>query len=191
MASTIPKRFHSDLRFIVVVREPIARDLSWWKMIRSENANGRRLELNVSANYTDFVLSNLNKSLTQQHAKNPLHVGLFVQHLETLWAHFNRAQTMVLSFDTLHANFTDSIRRIASFLGVDFQPWEKKSKGEITGRRAKSVPQTDIDPEPCRLLKAFFLPYNTRFYELMSMPGSPPEQPQFPPFADPCPTSLQ
>ncbi len=114
--------------------------------------------------------------------------GFYDRHLEDWWKVWPRAQTIVIQYDTLMKNTTDTMLRIADFIGVDPGPWATEGLPHTNEKPYKDkVSLRDVDPDICRRLQAVFEPHNQNLYRLLeNTPGQPPQQPPFPHFSDPC-----
>mmetsp|Transcript_39017 Transcript_39017/g.92051 ORF Transcript_39017/g.92051 Transcript_39017/m.92051 type:complete len:365 (+) Transcript_39017:61-1155(+) len=180
LKQTIPPELHGKLRFVVVLREPVERDRSW------QGQKARTAGKSMSdAEYLHSV-----HVRTQAPAQFPeLRHGLYDTLLRGWWTQFPRDQFLVLSYDTLVANQTDTLSRIVSFLGLDPLPTahdlSMTTWNEDPNKRAVT-PLRELDPKVCVALAGLYAEHMDELYRLVNAPGMPPSQPAFPRFRDPC-----
>ena len=105
-----------NLKFIVMLREPVSRDYSWYQhSTRAELAEGMKF-------------SNI-KTFQELDAKNQqLHnrYGRYVEQMKDLTKYFARNQVLVLNSESVFKNSTHNMEIIAKFLGVQFiEEWKQ------------------------------------------------------------------
>ena len=98
-----------------------------------------------------------------------------------------RVQFLVLSYAALTGNQTDTLQRILAFLGLEplsapdtlrLQRWNPDP--------LKATPLRELDPARCAALAALYAGHMEALYALVNAPGTPPVQPAFRRFPDPC-----
>eukprot|EP00961_Rhodomonas_salina_P290237 3922033-Rhodomonas_salina.2 len=128
MKAMIPANLHPQLRFLIVLREPVARaisqfnhqraaDCAWWCEHGPLDAAHFSDGFNASA---DFVAR-----------------SLYAPDLERWFEAFDRRQFLVLNTRHLLSNTSDAMARVAAFLGVDPRPWEGMLPIESSHGRSK------------------------------------------------------
>jgi len=183
MKETIPQAIQSELRFIMILREPVSRDLSRYNMVMKQS------KLRSSA--SDYW-----KWIQEHHMQNSTSAlrGKYSGQLREFWKHFARNQTFVISADTLYGNTADSLSRLTDFLRVSSEPFEritKVPKSHTAG--ADSLDSEDVDPKHCQILHQYYQHANEDLYRLLSdRSEAPPQEPLFPRFRDPgCGTRVR
>lgn len=185
MKKMIPECIHKDLRFILVLREPLSRDLSWFNHLRQRNEPKSQKKENQKQ-YERYLERNI-KSYPSTSDKNILYRGRYVEQLEQFWRLFPRNQTLVFSYETLVDHYADSLRRVAEFLKIDEGPLLKRENEEQNAREfGGKLSVSDLPKELCEQGRKFFEESNSELYALMAQPGSPSLQPPFRRFPDPC-----
>jgi len=105
----------SKLKFIVTLREPVSRDISWYKhLTRYLLADGNNFTLieTMYERYDDTGHNNNDYS------------GKYVEQLDFITKFFNRSQLLVLNSEDLFYNSTRVMRSIQRFLKIDYyHPW--------------------------------------------------------------------
>ena len=119
-----PEQIVKKLKFLVILRETSARDLSWYNHKFGEKfvAHGKpRFVYNV--NYPDHVDNNLKLAeegrLVQDDSTNILRKGIYSYHLKRWFEFFDKSQFFIVNYDTLFKDATkDTMIRIANFLEI-------------------------------------------------------------------------
>eukprot|EP00286_Rhodomonas_abbreviata_P002619 CAMPEP_0181345396 /NCGR_PEP_ID=MMETSP1101-20121128/32724_1 /TAXON_ID=46948 /ORGANISM="Rhodomonas abbreviata, Strain Caron Lab Isolate" /LENGTH=132 /DNA_ID=CAMNT_0023457343 /DNA_START=291 /DNA_END=689 /DNA_ORIENTATION=- len=95
-------------------------------------------------------------------------------------------------------NQTDTLERVINFLRLDWTDWRQgpfqtASKEEVlklqrsNERKPKYPGKVEGLPlDVCKALAKVYIPHNKRLYKFLASRATPPEQPPFPPFEDPC-----
>lgn len=177
----------SQLKLMVVLREPISREYScythkasiydggvasrgnWYSDVADVHGNIRTFE-----QYTNSVLKHV---LTP-----PVFIGastsLYVDHLRNWIKYFNREQLLVLSFNELKEDPTRFEWRIQQFLGKKEFPSMELEHANIRGNNDHEVPLT-----AWQTLEEIFGPKNEELYQFLDEnPGPWMEQRPFPRF---------
>jgi len=180
MTSTFPERLHDELRFVVVLREPVARDRAWaaFKWLQSHVD----LEDESEAYVKDFPRR---MDLLEQGKKTDIRHGLYNDQLRLYLETFKRSQFLVLNFDTLIDNEQESLRRIAMHLGLDPKPFQTLELPQVNAH-ADAKPLGSLNKNFCRRLSEVYAPDIENLYQLLQEPGFSQWQPAFPRFQDPC-----
>jgi len=162
-----------SLKIIFSLREPVARDLSWY--------NHRKGYANVYT-YDQHVRKKMLPGLKDERSGDRFAVDmcLYAKHLEAWFRLFRREQILVLSYDEVLHNSTKARGRVEAFLGHRF-PAEKLEK-ENTKDGASKLARPACDTQ--RELDTLFRPHNERLYALLAEGGRPyMEQHPFPKFS--------
>lgn len=111
-------------RFIVVLREPVARDFSWYEHMHRTCAEHFRRGAGPLWIHDQCGFANLTRgeafrdSFRAFHARTPVVIGNYLERLRIWLAVIPRSSLFVINMETLIRNDTDSIRRIYEFIGV-------------------------------------------------------------------------
>ena len=197
MARRVPAPLHPQLRFIVLVREPVTRALSqihhqrrvgckWWC---EDGMRGRVSEEDLVRELSNTTVDAVVRSQ-------------YAEHLRAWFKHFPRNQFLVLSMERMLSDvaaMSQTLERIASFLAVD--TWDprvlqravasdrgpgghnassaRQRAGDAALRRFNCSAQTEITD-------AFAASSRSLSLLLAStLTRAPPEQEPFRPFPDP------
>ena len=201
MRSMIPRELHPKLRFVAVLREPVARHLSWWNMQeqlrylqkKGGGRGGKRGQNTASRRYASLVTAQLKEMEGRGWGKewtggDALQDSFFDEQIQRWCESFPREQLMVVNYETLVRNASDTLQRIVRFLGLEPYPaWAAEAQLEHKLKRSGAF-KLDIDQIPaelCAAMQRVFAPHNQRLYQFLR--EAPPEhEPPFFAFGDPC-----
>lgn len=104
------------LKFIVLLREPVSRDYSWYaQQVRAKLAEGVK--------FTEIpTFQELDESVELQAEFKVHRSGRYVEQLEHFTDYFQRGQILVLNAKHVFQNSSDTMESVAAFLGVDMIP---------------------------------------------------------------------
>jgi hypothetical protein len=178
-----------NLKLIVVLREPIAREISWYNhrtfRLALLNSTGRD---SIHESYKDILHSNgtimsfdqdsetvLKDSIKVDPLNSP---GIYVEHLKSWVKLFDRKQLLVLSYDELQSNPSKARWRINQFLGTKYKGGFNKSN---TKENDSKIREASLRAR--QALKPLFHEKNEELYAfLRNHPGPRMEQKPFPHF---------
>lgn len=203
MKETIPHCLHDKLKFLVVLREPVDRALSSFNMMFEKMSSGTKKKgivredfntrnADAGRKFVTWTLRELRnaesrRSRIRSDEDSRLYKGMYADQLRVLWSFFSRHQTLVMNYDTLTENRTDTLTRIASFLEIDAGPLintlDVKSNAHNS---SKKMTMEQVDPDACYRLEKFFHVHNQELDELLQRDGAPPQQPQWVSFKSSC-----
>jgi iduronate 2-sulfatase len=203
----------SALRFVMVVREPIAREISSFHHQKRDGyswgkrSNFPRCDAQQHQTYETYaacelstyymVLKSLNASASEVPSaafgsvvheelsrKSDLYVGMYTLQLEHWFRYFPRSQVLVVAMDTLLQNTTEFIPRLTQFLRFE----GKFENFELPHANANSNSTPPISCATRDALAEVFGPINSRLYSVLKLPevfgsGRPAEESAFPPFS--------
>lgn len=185
------------VKILVVLREPSARELSWYNHVTYKcrsgvDDSGRNYTHSHCYNYgrsissySEYVNQVTLKSLDVATTKrSDLCRGYYAYLLKEWIQQFDRRQILILGYDEMVQNDEALAQRVQSFLGLD----PLQSPGRIESRNAKEneykVRQASCDMQ--HQLDSVFGPLNEALYELLeNNPGPDMEQRPFPRFMSP------
>ena len=193
----------SALKIVIVVREPVVRELSWYNHIASYCYRGDQEHCNRFANkllktqivnetsqvrfptFTEYAETKYGelmkgKSLTSHTT------SLYGNHLEEWLLYFERKQILVVSYSELKQNEPSFLQRVISFLDLDVDPalvqagTKQRNKQDTPGTHNKvGLPACDIQER----LSDAFMPSSDKFFSLLEQSEGPEmEQRPFPRF---------
>jgi len=158
----------SLLRFIVLLREPVSRDYSWYShVLKRDLADGRRFDYIKTFKEMDEAAVKANSTAHR--------TGRYVTQLSQFIQYFNRNQILIINSDSLFSNSTQHMESIRNFLNLPkYKPWEtgKFPKEEpylyamqlnLIECVLKHVPALDCDFRD--LLGQYYHPYNKKLDE--------------------------
>lgn len=187
--ASIPPSLKPELRFIVILREPVARQLSWFNHLVGQRpvpgndtkTSGRDFEQEVQLSL-------------ERRGENwgGLESGRYARQLEEWLAFFDRRQILVLSFASLTSDSSSTLRHVGEFLGVS--DWREGGGHALVHSNEQPRPgklePRDVDPQVCADMARFFAAKTPRLYTLLAQPPRPPSEPPFEPFLPPCPSRV-
>ena len=210
----LPSQFvQAALRFVMVVREPIAREISSFYHQKREGfswgkrSNFPRCDAQQHSTYDTYaacevstyymVLKSMNisaKDVPSVSFGSPIHeeisqkcdlyVSMYSLQLEHWFQQFSRSQVFVVAMDTLVQNTTDLMTSLTQFLRFEGDV----ENIELPHANANSNSTPPISCATRDALAEVFGPMNTRLYSVLILPeifGSrrPPEETSFIPFS--------
>ena len=178
----------NEVKFIVMLREPIARELSIYNhmtdlvRVREKSAYSNSTEWyrrdvvrddGCLMSFDEFV-----EKKTLHSIKSGTNRGLYTEKLQDWFALFSREQILVLSYDEFTIDKPKIQERVQKFLG-------RTIPGEFKHVNSHSSPfkVREISPETRLKLIDAYKPHNEELYKLLdALPGPPMEQSPFPRF---------
>jgi hypothetical protein len=170
-----------ELKIVIVLREPVSRELSWYNHIAAScrtdiegcNFKGRVLKNEPKAQfrtfteYSDFVFDDYNIDGMPKWKQQSLTEGVYGENIEQWFHHFDRKQILVLSYDELKENETSFLHRVLSFLGlyVDLAMIDSGTKHVNTYQSSSKVKLPSCDTQ--KKLAKMFKPSNDKLYQLI------------------------
>lgn len=161
------KQILPDAKFIVLLRNPIDRAYSNFKMAQRAGreklsfANAVRSErIRVEDEYVNMMNDSSYNSLAVAHFSY-LKRGEYVEQLERWFSYFPREQFLILNSEELFKNPSKQYRQVLNFLGLpdwDLSTYHVYHDGQY---------EQDIDPDTMRFLSEHFAPYNQRLFKLI------------------------
>ncbi len=173
----VPGRIHAmskDTKLIVVVRDPVTRAISDYTQTRSKKPDIPSFESltfkNLTANLIDISWS-------------AVQIGMYARHLEQWLQFFPMSQLLFVSGERLISDPAGEMTRVQHFLGLrrevthkhfHFNPTkgfpclkraESNSKPHCLGK-TKGRTHPNIHPDVIQRLRAFYKPFNKKFYRM-------------------------
>ena len=199
LAKLLPTTEHrNSLRFVVVLREPIARDISsYYHQKREGYTWGVRTEFprcvaqehEIYDSYAAcelrsyyLVLESSNSSAAEApktacgsvlhetlSRKVDLYKGMFAPQLELWFEHFSRDQVFVIAMDALVAETAAVLPRLTRFLRLQTSLQQHVELPHANAARTNSAPLVS-----CKIrdaLSKVYDPFNRRLYSILELPA--------------------
>lgn len=182
------------LRIIVILREPVTRELSLYNHLvydcyhldaseRNEWHDQVKNQDGSIMTFDEFVEQTSLPALAR--ATGPgqsTRHSLYALHLSKWFDAFDRNQILVLSYDELENNPTMLQSRIKRFLGIEITG---KLKISNSNENERKISVKDISKTTKSRLNTVYSSYNEQLYNLLEKtPGPPMEQRPFPRFRE-------
>jgi hypothetical protein len=171
-ADVTAERMRRDLgpvKLIAVLREPVARAWSAWRMWHSF---AQRPDKAAKADGRSFAAA-IDAELARGAAGAADHfhyvrMGHYAEHLERFFAHFPADDVLVLDYGEMEADLTGFLQRICAFLEIE--PFCEADLARFGGRRhwvSPSRTPTSADEHAMDRLRAHYAPHNDRLWALL------------------------
>ncbi|KAL7476588.1 hypothetical protein ACHAW6_002435 [Cyclotella cf. meneghiniana] len=172
----------ANLKLIVILREPISRELSWYNHKVAFFRNGGEVPWIKDVLFHNTTIKSFDEyshELKEVITKSPhTAYGFYVDHLR-LWVElFDRQQLLILSYDELLRDPYRVQSRIESFLGVKFGDGFRHDNIVVSQSKV-----TEIPAHARQVLEPLFIAKNEELYDFIRQnPGPPMEETPFPRF---------
>jgi len=107
------KRIHSDLgnntKIIIMIREPISRLISHYKMNYLKNSEHLTLNKVITKNFNEQI----------NNYDNYIKRGLYADQIEMVLKYFNKENVYLMIFDDFIKHTQQELEKLAVFLGID------------------------------------------------------------------------
>jgi len=163
-----PRLMHSvmpDVKLIVLLRNPVERTHSSWKLRTFEGSEHRSFEQAVEDEMAGVTMTyeGLDDDARQKVARAMrwayVEKSRYVDHLVRWREYFDLDQCLILESETLFANPEEGLSIIEAFLGIDHDP-------AVTLPRTNFTASSAIDPSFRQYLSEYFAPHNERLEKL-------------------------
>jgi len=180
---------HAELKIIINMRDPAARELSlynhmllecsnnpssdeWYSIITSEDGS--------VMNFDDYVVNVVKPRITSMNEKG---MTFYPNNIYQWGKHFARDQILVLNYDEVHLQPNSAQGRIRKFIDAEFPGELPVSNTNKSSSKVQEMSCATRD-----LLTALYRPQTEKFYEyLANKPGPEMEQMPFGRFIEaPC-----
>jgi Sulfotransferase domain len=173
-----------NLKFIVLLREPVSRDYSWYQ-------HAVRTDLRVGLKFSDVkTIQELYKGSSSDHRK-----GRYLEQLEAFVKYFRRNQILIISSVAIFQNTQEIVEKIRAFIDVprDESFTKPLPHDAHLGRIEKEglaecvidhIPQLDCSVRD--RMGAYYEPLNLKLYEWIEATkgDADPNEPAFWPLFD-------
>lgn len=146
-----------DVKLIVLLRDPVARAFSNWKLMRDKGYE--KLSFTEAIRQEDGRVAKSRHNWLYHSYKGR---GLYAKQLEAWEKHFPREQFLIIRSERMFKYPDEIFRKAQDFLGVDpvslknYKVWNKK------GQRGLHYKVRDE-------LREYFKPHNERLYKLLGV----------------------
>ena len=161
----------SEIKMIVILRNPVKRAYSGWRMYHSFQDNSLE-HLSSIADYRGFseaIEQELNGDLSNQ-ANYPYHYlarGRYVEQLENYFQYFKRDTILVLQFEKLKTDLEIVLNQICDFLDIEHFSSKKFQQLQEEKYNVGKYETSDQDLAVMEKLIDYFQPFNKRLYQLL------------------------
>lgn len=173
----IPQRIKNDLgqiKMIVILRNPVDRAYSAWKMYHSFGTNVDISENNRNiADYRTFSQA-IDQELKGEcepdiYPYDYINRGKYVEQLNNYYQYFDKNNLLILSFEILKNNQRALLDKVCNFLEIEaFSESLLKQLEEKSYNVGKQVEVTAEHQEVLEKLKTYFIPFNEKLYQLLN-----------------------
>lgn len=118
--NSAPRRiwnYNPDMKWILILRNPIERAFSHWIMARRRDPN-----MGGHADFWDALQgesARARNALPHQHRRHSyVDRGFYTEQLRRIWSFFPKDQTLVLKTEELRNSPTTTLNRVCQFLGI-------------------------------------------------------------------------
>ncbi len=177
--------FKSDMKIIIVLREPIARAYSAWNMYREWSEGGYVPKLidkdhygyrysslylalfkNGMPSFSEYIDLEFDLIASDCDEEEPsiIRRGVYQGHVESYVDLFGKDNVLIVGFRELKQDSEAVVRRCFDFLDVEYKCPKDSGEFEIKNQRSYPAKLSDEDRE--RLVK-FYEPHNKRLFEYL------------------------
>ncbi|GFS09598.1 sulfotransferase [Elysia marginata] len=181
----VPKRvysFNESIKLILIVREPISRAVSDYVQLKERAIKNGRAQ--PFPDFEELAIDPSTGAVDKSYA--PVKRSLYSRHLERWLAFFNLSQILVVDGDNIRYRPWEEMAKVEKFLGLSHQVKQdcfvfnetkgffcvnirdqKKGNGATVEKclsESKGRVHPPIDPVVRSKLKAFYRPFNKRFF---------------------------
>lgn len=163
-----------DIKMIAILRNPVDRAYSAWKMYHSFVNNPQVSEFSRRIADERTFAEAIEQELDNQckldiYPYDYINRGKYAEQLENYYQYFNRETLLVLSLDQLQKELETTLNQVCDFLNIErFSPKNFESFQEKKYNIGLKVPAKSDDLEVLENLKEYFIPYNQKLYELLN-----------------------
>ncbi|MEN8238416.1 MAG: sulfotransferase [Actinomycetota bacterium] len=160
-APKLMKALVPDVKLITLLRDPVERTYSSWKLRTYEGAENRpfatavRDELAGVEVTHDDIDDERRRSLDRAMRWAYVEKSRYDEHFDRWFEFFDREQFLILKSEALFADPSAGLAQIEAFLGIDHDP-------SITLPHTNFTPTSSMDASFRQYLREYFAPHNER-----------------------------
>jgi len=186
------KKYRSDMKIIILLREPVSRAYSAWNMLKenydkyhsksfkivrqfipayirnspaTQNMKTELFEVPAYPSFEEVVAKEMDKIKHGSPHYEPsfLRRGFYAEQIKRYYEHFPKEQILILSSKLLKTDLENQLNRILNFIDLPNYDWSKLEKQQKNAYKYSEPINTDIKAK----LQAFYEPYNKQLFELL------------------------
>lgn len=163
-AATRIHRYDPRIKIIVVLRDPVERALSAWKMYHHQFRSGYFPQWHDQRSFAEAIeleLQEIEHCNVRNNRIAYVKKGVYVEHLSRYLSLFPANQILILESTALRHHWPETRAQICAFLGIADQPIAAISRNQSPG---------DVAPEHADTLarlRDFYRPHNAALAELL------------------------
>ena len=169
----VPARIHRDLgvkKLIAVLREPVSRAFSAWRMWHHFAES--KPHLAFKADTRNFAQA-ISEELACKDMQNERHFhyvkgGHYADQIESYRHHFPDDQLLVLNYDDMKGDLAGFLDRICDFL--DVAPFDRETVSDMGGQKLWVTPKVEMTEDmraTFETLRDYYTPHNERLFALL------------------------
>lgn len=173
----IPGRIHEnlgdDIRMIAILRNPVERAYSAWKMYHSYVTNANVAENNRRIadprSFSEAVNEEINgKASPDLYPYGYVGRGLYADQIENYYRVFDRRKLLFLDFRRLENDLSALLDDVTRFLEISpFTEAQKSQLAAVRHNQGLTREKSDDDREGMQTLRDFYRPHNDRLVQLL------------------------
>ena len=174
----VPERIYkmnSTIKLLVIVRDPVSRTISDYLQIHLK----RMAQGKSHASFEELAINPETGDIDKSY--NPIRRSIYYRYMKQWLEVFPREQVHIVNGERLIKHPLSELRKIETFLGLEHKITEenfyfnetrgfyclRNETGQKCLSKSKGREHPKIDPVILSKLRAFFRPYNYRFYRLV------------------------
>ena len=174
----IPQRIKNDLgqiKMIAILRDPVDRAYSAWRMYHSFAKNPDVAENNKKIadhrTFSEAIDQELKDKCEQYiYPYDYINRGKYAEQLTNYYQYFDKKNLLILTFEALKNNKRTLLNEICNFLEIE--PFSETVLEELEQKSYNVGKRLEVTPEHQEVLdklKDYFLPFNEKLYELLNV----------------------
>ena len=169
----IPALIKKDLpkiKMIVLLRNPVTRAYSGWRMYHSFSNNPHKHMKNITdyRTFAEAIQEELNPEFnTAKYPYDYINRGKYIEQLENYYQYFNRDNILILNFDLFKNDLDSLLNKTCEFLEIQNFSETKIKQFKEEKHNVGKYQKSSEDEETLEFLKHYFKPFNERLYQLL------------------------
>ncbi|EAW37328.1 sulfotransferase domain-containing protein [Lyngbya sp. PCC 8106] len=169
----IPQLIKKDLgniKMIAILRNPVDRAYSAWKMYHSFSENPHDHLRNIADKRTfPEAIEEEQKGIKFEYPYDYINRGKYAEQLENYYKHFAKESLLILNFNQLKDDLDNLLNSVCDFLSLERFSSEKLQELKETKYNygKYNFAKSESDLQVIQQLKDDFIPYNEELYNLL------------------------
>jgi len=160
-SSVIPmKKIVPDVKIIAVLREPVSRAISAYKMCLGNGIEDRSFSEVVQDASSQKTILNAGHGV-KEYIRN----GLYAQLLAPYIKYYDKSQILIMNYDELKNNPDTFMQKISNFIGVDYHAVDFEQKYNVESDHIKD--DVVIKAEDIKILKKHYFEELTQLQDML------------------------